>query len=978
MIIVISLARFLGYFLRKIHQPRVIAEVIGGILLGPSAFGRIPGFTNVIFPKESIAFLKLVAELGLILFLFLVGLELDPSMLVRNAKQSAFISIAGMAIPFVLGVAVSSVLYNSLMPENTHVPFASFFLFLGIAMSITAFPVLARILTEKKLLTTLVGMTTISAAAVDDFASWCFLGLVISIINATNGINALYTFLIVVGYALILILGIRRGLLYMIRWSSSSESLSELMVFATFILVFVSSFITEVIGVHAIFGAFLVGVIIPHGDGFAMKLTEKIEDVVTIIFLPLYFASSGLKTNVSLIDNGVMAGMLFLVIFVACAGKIVGCLFASKLSGLNWRESFTVGVLMNTKGLVELIVLNLGLDAGVINDKIFVIMVLMALVTTFMTSPIVSWIYPLHLMNKERENFSSGMELSRISSAPGAINDKSPESETTIAEDLRALICLEAMDSVPTLMHLVQILQNYRRFYPNRTLKITALRLMELSERASTVMKVAESSSTLRFDPVINVFKTFCNLNTIDVNPILAMANVEDFGENIVSYAEKYNVNFILLPWLFPESMGLEQSFDLATGRKKQYRDMVSYVLNNSNVSAGVLVDHGFTASTEFTEQTYTPNAENSISSKCPTIFMPYLGGEDDREALMLLLRLAAGQFYKVVIARIRYGPVETKVSVYDASKPQAIDSLDPSPAVKVDQGSLGFLSSVRQRKKSNHSNNEATSASSKKPPALAASPQLTAAIAEEPPSLYSERSDSRAHSQSNNPDDRALLYFQEQAKRFPNFVIEEYESPDPPALAINLSLQLGKIDLVVVGKSHPIINLFNSLGTDASLGQQSSTVSRLAELQKLESSSLSVTNTAGGASTTSPHPVYDVFQNHTIGEGTSAARKLLSVLPESSTSNLKHATELKDSEDGKDDTVGLAVNDTISSISNTLQSYKDEKFVLGWLGGLMRRKKIAASLLVFGKGRGSSQRGTGGVGMSLNIDSIQTESHTS
>ncbi|KAI9139264.1 Sodium/hydrogen exchanger family-domain-containing protein, partial [Paraphysoderma sedebokerense] len=594
MIIIISLARLLGVFLRKIHQPRVIAEVIGGILLGPSVFGRIPGFTDVIFPPESIGYLKLVAEIGLILFLFLVGLELDPSMLVANAKQSAFISIAGMTVPFGLGVAASSALYNYLMPQPSTVPFSSFFLFLGVAMSITAFPVLARILTEKKILKSRVGMTTISAAAVDDFASWCFLGLVISIINATNGINALYTFLLVIAYAAILILGVRKILLFLIRWSSSSESLSEVMVFVTFALIFVSAFVTEVIGVHAIFGAFLVGVIIPHGDGFALKLTEKIEDIVTIVFLPLYFASSGLKTNVGLIDSPLMAGMVFLVIFVACAGKILGCLTASKLSGLNWRESLAVGILMNTKGLVELIVLNLGLDAGVINDKVFVIMVLMALVTTFMTSPLISWIYPIHLINKDRERFSSSFELSKISSIGEGADPTSPETEPCLAEDLRALVCLETMDSVPTLMHLVQIFQYYRHFYPDRPLTVHALRLMELSERTSAVMKAAESSATLKFDPIINVFKTFGGLNSIDVNPILSVSTVQDFGENIVSYAELYNVNFILLPWLFSDSLGLDQFFDTASGRRKQHRDMVSYVLKNSNVSVGVLVDRGF------------------------------------------------------------------------------------------------------------------------------------------------------------------------------------------------------------------------------------------------------------------------------------------------------------------------------------------------------------------------------------------------
>jgi len=357
--------------------------------------GRIPGFANTIFNPASLAYLNLVSNLGLIFFLFLVGLELDPAQVVKRAKFALGITFAGMVLPLGVGAAVSYVLYEELGSNNT-VGFGQFLLFCGVAMSITAFPVLARILAEQKLLTTKVGFLTICAGAVGDVVAWILLALVVSIINSASRITPLYVVLLSIAWTLILVFVARPMFVFMIRVTKSQDEPSQTMMAFTLAVVLISAFITDVIGVHAIFGAFLVGLIIPNETGFADGVTKRIEDLVSVIFLPIYFALSGLKTQVGLLDNGRIWGLVILTTFVACFGKIVGCTAAAKVQGMEWRESFAIGILMNCKGLIELIVLNIGYDAGVINDKVFVIMVAMCLITTCMTSPMIAWIYPVH------------------------------------------------------------------------------------------------------------------------------------------------------------------------------------------------------------------------------------------------------------------------------------------------------------------------------------------------------------------------------------------------------------------------------------------------------------------------------------------------------------------------------------------------------------------------------------------------------
>ncbi|CAG8652237.1 7329_t:CDS:2, partial [Paraglomus occultum] len=341
-VIIVLVTRSLNIVLSRLQQPRVISEVIGGIILGPSVFGRIPGFNDTIFPEASLPYLKLVADLGLVLYLFLVGVELDPRMVMKRARMSISISAAGIVIPFALSVAVSLGLYK-INDSTRGDSFTSFLLFIGVAMAITAFPVLARIITELKLLHTRVGSTALCAAVGDDITAWVLLALVVSIINASNSLTALYIFLLAIAWGLLLIFLVRPVLLTLIiRTNSHINGPTVAMMAITLILVLTSAFITDIIGVHSIFGAFMVGVIIPHSDGFALGITEKIEDLISILFIPIYFALSGLHTQIGLLNDGASWGYVFLVIFVAMFGKISGCGIVARMYGLDWRESLTV------------------------------------------------------------------------------------------------------------------------------------------------------------------------------------------------------------------------------------------------------------------------------------------------------------------------------------------------------------------------------------------------------------------------------------------------------------------------------------------------------------------------------------------------------------------------------------------------------------------------------------------------------------
>ncbi|KAG8907858.1 K(+)/H(+) antiporter [Tulasnella sp. 403] len=392
--IIIITTQILSLGLAKMRQPKVIAEVIGGIVLGPTLMGRIPGFTEHIFPPQSRPYLSLTAEIGLVLFLFLVGLEIDTQVIKRNARTSFIISTGGILIPFGLGAAVAVAVYNQFV-DSANATFSHFLLFVGVAFSITAFPVLCRILTELKLLDDVVGIVVLSAGVGNDIVGWVLLALTVALVNASSGLTALYVLLVSVGWTLFILFPCRWAYRWLARWTGSTElGPTPLFMTATILLTFTSAFMTDVIGVNAIFGGFLAGLAIPREGNLNITITEKLEDMVAIIFLPLYFTLSGLSTNLGLLNTGLIWGYTIMILVVAYLGKFIGGTLAARVAGFSWRVSTTVGTLMSCKGLIELIVLNVGLSAGILDTRVFSMFVLEAVVLTFACTPVALWLYP--------------------------------------------------------------------------------------------------------------------------------------------------------------------------------------------------------------------------------------------------------------------------------------------------------------------------------------------------------------------------------------------------------------------------------------------------------------------------------------------------------------------------------------------------------------------------------------------------------
>lgn len=392
--VVIITARAMGAIFGLIGQPTVIGEVVGGILLGPSFLGTLsPTLYHALLPPTAAPFLGLIAQLGVIFYMFVVGLELDLKLLRRSGHLALAISHASIVVPFLLGTALALGIYKTHGPPG--VRFTSFALFLGVSMSITAFPVLARILTDKKINRTRMGTIALTCAAVDDVSAWCLLALVVSVAHAKIG-GAVVTLTLTVLYiTAMFVLGgplIRR----LIPWLEKFDRVTEGGIALFFVALLLSALATELIGIHAIFGAFLLGAITPHDSRVAKELTDRIDDLVRIMFLPAFFAFTGMRTQIGLLstpEDWILCGI---IILVATLGKFGGTLVAARFSGLSWRDSSALGILMNTRGLVELIVLNLGLDLKIIPPQLFAMLVIMALVTTFATSPILQLITRNH------------------------------------------------------------------------------------------------------------------------------------------------------------------------------------------------------------------------------------------------------------------------------------------------------------------------------------------------------------------------------------------------------------------------------------------------------------------------------------------------------------------------------------------------------------------------------------------------------
>jgi len=399
--VIIASARVFGLLFRYIRQPQVIGEMVAGILLGPSLLGwTAPKLSALLFPPSGLGYLNTISQVGILIYMFLVGAALNHKELENSGHAAILTSHVSIIAPFVLGALLSLMLYPRLSDDS--VSFLSFALFMGAAMSVTAFPVLARILTDRAMLGSRLGTLAIACAAVDDITGWCILAYIVVLVRAQADAKPLWMTIagtIIFGLLMLYVVKpLARGFYTSYdRQGRLSEGVTALLV----LFVLVSALITDWLGIHLLFGAFLAGAIMPKDSGFVRHIQEKFESVTVVLLLPLFFAFTGLRMNLHSLKGGEMWLCCAAIIIVAISGKLAGSMIAARAAGIPWRDAAGIGILMNTRGLMGFVILNVGLDIGVITPVLFSMMVLMALVTTFMTTPLLEWVYPQRLIHAE-------------------------------------------------------------------------------------------------------------------------------------------------------------------------------------------------------------------------------------------------------------------------------------------------------------------------------------------------------------------------------------------------------------------------------------------------------------------------------------------------------------------------------------------------------------------------------------------------
>ncbi|KAI9592230.1 Sodium/hydrogen exchanger family-domain-containing protein, partial [Syncephalis fuscata] len=579
--LIIGVTRLLQYPASLIRQPRAVAEIVGGILLGPTALGRIPGFSSTLFPEQSLPLLDVSASVGLIFFLTMIGLGISVKKMIRNAKKTIVISMVGLILPFSLGVVMSFLLASQLSTEAHERNFGAFLFFCGISMSITALPLLARIMSELGLLKTPLGPVVIGAAAVIDTCARCLMVFFTAFTHTYAAHSGAYVLLVTIAYALILSFVVRPLLInyFLPRFYNPDTGPSQLVVTAVIMLTLVSGFLMNILGFHPMIGGLMVGIIIPHKGGLAVKLAERIEDLILIIFLPLYFALTGLNLDIQLLNDASSWGIVILLVIVNLVGKVVGCAGAAKLTGMEWREALTVGFLMNCKGLVQLVALNAALNAGVIDRKVFAILMMMSLITIIITAPMAQWLYPSHY---QRRLILRSRPVTR---APSISLSYTGEQ----AVSMNILLCVTRMRQVSGTMQLLRMLKPFSADKPRRINRfsptasppshnhlqthtlpdfstennmqhmfgntatsksvIHLLRLLELGQRNSTLMKYQQAELTVRLDPVVNVLQAFAELNRISTRGAIMAASDQKFASAVAAHAASIDVDTVVIMW---------------------------------------------------------------------------------------------------------------------------------------------------------------------------------------------------------------------------------------------------------------------------------------------------------------------------------------------------------------------------------------------------------------------------------------------
>jgi Kef-type K+ transport system membrane component KefB len=572
---IILVARLFSWGCRKIGQPAVIGEIAAGIVLGPSLVGMyFSEFSTFLFPEQSLGNLGLLSQIGLVLFMFVIGMELDLKVLQKQAHEAVVVSHASIIFPFALGVGLAYFIYQSFAPQG--VPFVSFALFLGISMSITAFPVLARIAQERGIHKTKLGTIVLTCAAADDITAWSLLAVVIAIVKAGSFISAFPTIIMAVGYVFILLKLVRPFLKRIGDLHASHENLSKPVVAIFFLVLILSAYTTEIIGIHALFGAFMAGTIMPDNQKFKKIFIEKVEDVALVLLLPLFFVFTGLRTQIGLLNDPYLWKVCGLVILVAVTGKFVGSALAAKFIGQNWRDSLTIGALMNTRGLVELVALNIGYDLGIMTPEIFAMLVIMALVTTFMTAP------SLHFIDKifKGKETSVLKEIEETNKYRILISFGKPEMGRTLLRLAHDLLRSKNGNSIITALHLSpnNLFNRYKiEEYEKEGFAPVLSESKKLGQPIETMYKVSEDIET-------NIAETANNGNY----DLLLMG----IGHSI--YKGSLLGNLLEYP---ASILNPERLLNKVTGREKllgnpPFAETTRQILAKSKVPVGILVDN--------------------------------------------------------------------------------------------------------------------------------------------------------------------------------------------------------------------------------------------------------------------------------------------------------------------------------------------------------------------------------------------------
>ncbi|KAF5093015.1 hypothetical protein D0Z00_004289 [Geotrichum galactomycetum] len=616
------------------------------------------------------------------MFLFVVGLEIDIGYVKKNWKIASTVGLSSLIFPFCLGVALSRGLYDRYvsLEDRDNISFGVYSLFIGVAVAITAFPVLARILTELGLLRDRVGVVVLAAGISNDIIGWILLALTITLANSAKAINTLYIILLTIAWFILLVWGVKPLLTWYLRKTGSIENgPSEMAVSVCILLAFVSAFYTDIIGVHPIFGAFLAGAIIPRDNHFVVKLTEKIEDFITLILLPLYFSLAGLNVNIGALNDGISWAYVVAAIAVSMFGKIVGGMIPARLHGLRWREAFTVGGLMSCKGIVEIVVLQLGFQAGILSVKVFSMFIIMALITTFITTPLTLKLYPIWYRNKVAKWRNGEIEWD----GTPIIRSQSRNGQNFKNFKLSKIVVIfDNVESMPITMVVTQLLAAPQKqlstpsmsphssspaFEPvdlstvttqntmaagfitqnaqAQGLHVSGLRLVDLTERTADIIQVMSGELIDgEQDPVIQVFSTFTKINHIPFEGKLAVTPQIDRSSIVMSVADNFT-DFLVVGWAdnrelskSPELLKIVPQIKEGALQSHIKLGLARDLFEHAKSQVGFFLDRGFALAHRDNNQTRR-------------VFLPFYGGTNDRLALGVATYLAKNTNFHITVA---------------------------------------------------------------------------------------------------------------------------------------------------------------------------------------------------------------------------------------------------------------------------------------------------------------------------------------